>query len=299
MKHSVLQIQSAKGVSIGEYVMIGALVALVSIGALSALGGGFGNALSWLQGDMQGAVASASGGGSGGAGGNGGGGGANGRGRVGIGNQIPPPGPNQKQVCLSSGICVNFPVASKFGVDIAGGEGADFIRAWSAALRSLANQLEAENPNDPIIAKIRALANQGNSLGAVVGQLDRLCGASSDCGGSAQKLQADRYMMERIDRQNEFRQIWGTDASYTGEPGLNAMLQASPKPIYNDIYNVINTAQFDIVTTAGSYAGSEYHFDEAGSLVVTNNTFNADARSSLIYNRAATIRGTAEPGAAP
>jgi len=161
------------GQSLTEYGLIGALVALASIGALVVLGGSLSDALQnlWPQatpqitqtaGSEDGAIVSSMGTATHGA--------QSMPSPIeasGAKFQIGPPNANQEQICFQNGMCVNIPIFPPSStVETIGTNGSEFILAYADVLQQIADQLRQDpNADSSLVATISDLANRGHDLG--------------------------------------------------------------------------------------------------------------------------------------
>ena len=149
-----------KGQSLAEYGIAAALIAIASIGAVTAVSGALGD-LGQSTGDQMF---------NGGASQNFGSSPsmaltASSLTPGGINNVLPSPGADQQQVCLSNNYCLNIPASVPADVAAGLGNGTNQrIAARASILEQIAEQIDAEGGDSIVSHMLRDMANSGHGL---------------------------------------------------------------------------------------------------------------------------------------
>ena len=242
--------QAFHGVTLVEYGLIGALIMVFAIAAVTQLGEGLNGRMVNLKGDL---TRSANGQASGGGGSGGGGGSQQPTGPGGIGNVVPPPGPGEEQACLSGGYCVNIPTIPG-GTRLSsttGALGGQLTHGMANAIRQIGDQLRADPDTDPTLLNlITQLANNGHGIGDSIDNANTWCPPGVNCG----QLAADGSQVSSILRQN----LGNIDHSQSGfqstHQELQAYLAAHPGALPPAVVGVINAEAGQINTIADAFS---------------------------------------------
>lgn len=226
------------GTSLSEYALIGGLVLVLSIGALSVLGkvtgGMFGGMLSGKPPVSQTSPATSM--------------------RTAAVSDAPSVGAlasgmaaGQQKACFSSGVCIDFPSMNPATVVTSGGLGSQYTHDLASVLDQVKAQLVAENADPSVIDLVSKLANQGHDMGDYEQSMwDQMAGCMQGGVCANQKVFGSTYTMEHV-MLNKVAQLKTLDAQ------LQTYLTAHPDALANfpEAQSIINT-EVNQIATLGS-----------------------------------------------
>lgn len=157
-----------------EYSFIAVLVLIGTISAIMLIGGNLNSVLQGLKSDVSLSVSAAES--------------AESQAKVlidgnGIGGVIPPPGPDEVQICNQRGWCVNIPAQESYILTTtAGGMGGEKTRELANVIMQIARQLVEDPEADPTLTRlVTDLANNGHLLADREDVAHDLCPIGQSC----------------------------------------------------------------------------------------------------------------------
>lgn len=240
--------QHSTGVTLTEYALVGASVALVSIAGLLTLGSNTNSLLDGFAASLayhapsapavsmpgSGSISSPQPPST-----------APPDGAIAVGGPVLPPD-TQQQVCFKSGWCTEVPeVKSRTLDDTTGGMGSQLTHEFSDVIRRIAQQAEAmPNPDSRLVELITTLANSGHTLGDQEGQAVTSCMPGTQCTGNQSTLRDSLSLV--ISKQSMFTSDLQTLQNYVNE---------NPGTLPPEMSDLINFEAQEITNIAGGYHG--------------------------------------------